>query len=124
MSIEKYEKVRPKINFIKKYRQSCNAASGSEFDANANVEKKNVATCSVELNKKDFIYVNRLLMIDKLTELFGKEIAEKYIDQLDKHEIYKHDETSIFPYCVSITLYPYLFHIFFVVLQFLAYIKY
>ena len=110
MSIEKYEKVRPKINFIKKYRQSCNAASGSEFDANANVEKKNVATCSVELNKKDFIYVNRLLMIDKLTELFGKEIAEKYIDQLDKHEIYKHDETSIFPYCVSITLYPYLFH--------------
>lgn len=110
MSLDKYEKYRPKVNFLKKYRESVNAASGSDYDPNANVEMKNIATGSVELNKKEYIGTNRLLLIDRLKELYGKEIAEKYIDQLESHRIYKHDETSVFPYCVSVTLYPYLFH--------------
>ena len=109
MSLDKYERYRSKINYIKRYRESTNAATGSDFDPNANVESKNIATCSTELNKKDYIYTNRLLMIDKLREMFGVDYAEKYIEQLENHEVYKHDETSIFPYCVSITLYPYLF---------------
>ena len=41
--------------------------------------------------------------------MFCPDLAEEYIRQLDSHEIYKHDETSIFPYCVSITMYPFLF---------------
>ena len=110
MSLDKYERYRPKVNFLKKYKLSSNAATGSDFDPNANVEMKNIATGSVELNKKEYIGTNRLLLIDKLKELYGEEIAEKYIQQLESHEIYKHDETSIFPYCVSVTLYPYLFH--------------
>lgn len=105
----KYEAYRPKLNYIKKYRNASNAASGSDFDANANVECKNIATMSTELHKKDYIYANRLLMIDKLRELFDEETAEKYITQLETHEIYKHDETSLFPYCVAITMYPWLF---------------
>lgn len=109
MSLDKYERYRSKINYIKRYRESANAATGSDFDPNANVESKNIATCSTELSKKDYIYTNRLLMIDKLKEMFGDNYAEKYIEQLENHELYKHDETSIFPYCVSITLYPYLF---------------
>lgn len=110
MYSEKYNnQYRKYVNFIKKYRTAINAASGSEVDANANVENKNIATCNGELCKREKIGCNRLLMIDKITEMFGSELAEEYIRQLEFHEIYKHDETSIYPYCVSITMYPYLF---------------
>lgn len=110
MNIEKYNnQYRRYVNFIKKYRGNTNAATASEVDSNANVENKNVATCAEELCKREKIGCNRLLMIDKLKELYGEETANEYIRQLESHEIYKHDETSIYPYCVSITMYPFLF---------------
>lgn len=102
-SYEKY------VNFISRYKKAINASSGSEVDANANVENKNITTLQGELNKKDIIGTNRLLMMNKLTELNGEDMANEYIRQLNDHEIYKHDETSIMPYCVSITMYPFLF---------------
>lgn len=110
MHTEKYNsQYRKYVNFIKRYRTASNAATGSEVDSNANVENKNIATCSGELCKREKIGCNRLLMIDKITELYGFDLAEEYIRQLESHEIYKHDETSIYPYCVSITMYPFLF---------------
>lgn len=105
---EKYEKYRSYVDFITDYRNASNAATGSKFDANANVEHKNITTCSGELTKKNKIGTNRLMMVDKLTEMFGADLAEEYIRQLEEHEKYKHDETSIAPYCVSITMYPFL----------------
>lgn len=110
MYVEKYNsQYRKYVNFIKRYRGASNAATGSEVDANANVENKNIATCSGELCKREKIGCNRLLMIDKIAEMFGPDLAEEYIRQLESHELYKHDETSIYPYCVSITMYPFLF---------------
>ncbi|MEG1563858.1 MAG: anaerobic ribonucleoside-triphosphate reductase, partial [Bacteroides sp.] len=111
MRAEKYNnQYRKYVNFIKKYRQASNASTGSEVDSNANVENKNVTTCTGELYKREGIGTSRLLMIDKITELFGSELAEEYIRQLEVHDIYKHDETNpIMPYCVSITMYPFLF---------------
>lgn len=103
------ESYRRNVNFIKKYAKAINASSGSEVDANANVENKNITTCMGEIPKKQIIGTNRLLMHDKLTEMYGEDVANKYIAQLESHEIYKHDETSILPYCVSITMYPFLF---------------
>lgn len=103
------ESYRRNVNFIKKYAKAINASSGSEVDANANVENKNITTCMGEIPKKQIIGTNRLLMHDKLTEMYGEDVANKYIEQLESHEIYKHDETSILPYCVSITMYPFLF---------------
>lgn len=108
MYAEKYEKYRNKIDFINSYRTAKNAATGSKYDSNANVEHKNICTCAGELVKGDKIGVNRLLMIDKITEMWGKELADEYIRQLESHEIYKHDETNISPYCVAITMYPFL----------------
>ena len=93
-----YENYRTQVNFIKKYRAALNAATGSEVDANANVENKNVATMGGEMPKRMFIGTNRLLMHDKLEALFSKEFADEYIRQLESHEIYKHDETSPYPY--------------------------
>lgn len=108
MYAEKYEKFRDKIKFIQDYRTAKNAATGSKYDSNANVEHKNICTCAGELVKGDKIGVNRLLMIDKITEMWGKELADEYIRQLESHELYKHDETNISPYCVAITMYPFL----------------
>lgn len=107
--IDKYKKYAKKINFIKDYGEASNAASGSKFDANANVETKNVTTLTGEIHKDDDIGINRLQMINKLTEMYGENVAEEYIRQLDAHEIYRHDETHpIYPYCVSVTLYPFI----------------
>lgn len=105
----KYSSYSKYVNFINKYKKASNASSGSEVDANANVENKNVATMQGELPKRDLIGTNRLLMWNKISEMFGDEMADEYIRQLEAHEIYKHDETSVMPYCVSITMYPFLF---------------
>ena len=104
------ENYRKNVNFIKKYSKALNAASGSEVDSNANVENKNITTCMGELTKREIIGTNRLLMYDKITEMYCENLAKEYIRQLESHEIYKHDETSILPYCVSITMYPFLFN--------------
>lgn len=111
MAIEQYEKYQPYLDFIKEYAASSNAATGSKVDANANVECKNVTTLTGELYKKDGIGINRLRMWQKIKELYGQEYADKYIYQLDHHFIYRHDETNpCLPYCVSITMYPFLFN--------------
>ena len=107
--MKKYEKYRHNVDFIREYSQASNAATGSKFDSNANIETKNVTTLSCEIHKEADIGINRLRMIDKITELYGTELAEKYIEQLDSHQIYRHDETHpVFPYCVSITMYPFI----------------
>src|SRR5574344_1233787 len=103
------ESYRRNVNFIAKYKKATNASSGSEVDSNANVENKNITTCMGELPKREIIGTNRLLMYDKIKEMYDEDLANEYIRQLDSHEIYKHDETSIMPYCVSITMYPFLF---------------
>jgi anaerobic ribonucleoside-triphosphate reductase len=101
--------VNQKIDFINHYIQSANAADGSKVDANANVTSKNVATMEAELNKDINIQVNRALIKLKVASLFGEEMADEYIRQIESHEIYIHDETSLKPYCVSISMYPFLF---------------
>lgn len=109
----KYELRRKDINFVNKFIGAQNTASGSEVDANSNVSGKNIATMAPEVHKKENIKVNRLMMHDMITKMFGETIADKYIEQLENHEIYTHDESTFpfagVPYCASITLYPYLF---------------
>jgi len=101
--------VDKKINFIDEYIHSANAADGSKVDANANVTSKNIATMEAELNKDINIQVNRALIKRQIATLFGDELANEYIRQIESHEIYVHDETSLKPYCVSISMYPFLF---------------
>ena len=97
-----------KLRFLVDYCNAANAASGSKFDANANVENKNLATLIGELPKGDFIRLNRRLLCDRLKEMYGKEAADRYLDLLNHHFIYKNDETSLANYCASITMYPWL----------------
>ncbi len=97
-----------KLQFLSEYCDSVNAATGSKYDANANVEHKNIATLIGELPKSNFIRLNRRLLTDRIKKMYGKELADEYIDMLIHHFIYKNDETSLANYCASITMYPWL----------------
>ena len=99
---------RDRLKFLIDYCSASNAATGSKYDANANVERKNIATLIGELPKADFIRLNRRLLTDRIKEMYGKDLADRYIDLLSKHFIYKNDETSLANYCASITMYPFL----------------
>ncbi len=97
-----------KLQFLSEYCDSVNAATGSKYDSNANVEHKNIATLIGELPKSNFIRLNRRLLTDRIKKMYGKELADEYIDKLTHHFIYKNDETSLANYCASITMYPWL----------------
>ncbi|MBO7589288.1 MAG: anaerobic ribonucleoside-triphosphate reductase [Bacteroidaceae bacterium] len=99
---------KSKLEFLMGYCQAANAAEGSKFDANANVENKNIATLIGELPKKGFIRLNRRLLCDRIRQMFGKEVADRYMSLLHQHFIYKNDETNLANYCASITMYPWL----------------
>ncbi len=100
--------VRDKLQFLINYCDASNPATGSKYDANANVENKNIATLIGELPKQNFIRLNRRLLTDRIKEMYGKELSDKYLRLLKDHFIYKNDETSMANYCASITMYPWL----------------
>lgn len=100
--------VLEKIQFLSDYCNAANAASGSKYDANANVEHKNIATLIGELPKSNFIRLNRRMLVERIKKMYGKDVADRYIDLLTHHFIYKNDETSLANYCASITMYPWL----------------
>ena len=97
-----------KLKFLSEYCEASNAATGSKYDANANVEHKNIATLIGELPKSNFIRLNRRLLTDRIKKIYGKELADEYIYLLTHHFIYKNDETNLANYCASITMYPWL----------------
>ncbi len=100
--------VRDRLEFLVNYCNADNAATGSKYDANANVENKNIATLIGEIPKSGFIRLNRRLLTDRLKDMYGKDFANRYLRLLNEHFIYKNDETSLANYCASITMYPWL----------------
>lgn len=110
---EKYsdtKDIRKKQDFIKEYIEASNAATGSKFDSNANVSNKNIVTLGQELYKENNIKQNRYILYDKICKMFSKKLADKYINNLETHVLYKHDESGTpgYPYCVAITMFPFL----------------
>jgi len=102
------DQINNKKDFIKDYFAAKNAADGSKMDANANVSHKNIATLEAELLKDCFVQINRALVHDKIRDTFDADLAKEYMRQIEDHEIYVHDETSLKPYCTSISMYPFL----------------
>ena len=97
-----------KLEYVNNYIKASNPAEGSIFDANANVTSKNIATLESEIHKDINIQINRKLVQNEIEKVYGKELSDEYLRQLESHEIYTHDETSLKPYCVSVTMYPFL----------------
>ena len=103
--------IEKKKEFINKYKQSSNTANAT-VDDNSNVANKNIAILNSEIHKPDNIQISRAMITDKLKEIYPGFNAKQYVRDLEDHIIYKHDESSfagaIAPYCVSVTLYPFL----------------
>ena len=73
---------------------------------------KNIGILNAEIHKEDNIQISRVMITDKLRELFPDFDSNQYIKDLTHHIIYKHDESSfagaIAPYCCSISMYPFI----------------
>lgn len=112
---EEHNKLREftdrKLKFINRYKKSNNTANAT-IDDNSNVNGKNIGILNSEIHKEDNIQVSRRMIVEKLRELYPNFDAKQYIRDLENHIIYKHDESSfagaIAPYCVSLTMYPFL----------------
>lgn len=102
------KQLEQKYQFIQNYMKANNAAEGSNVDANSNVSTKNVATMRAEMNKDIDIQIKRYCVSKEIEKMFGKELADEYNRQIEAHEIYIHDESALMPYCVSVTMYPFL----------------
>ena len=103
--------VENKIEFINRYKRSSNTAN-STIDDNSNVANKNIAILNAEIHKPDNIRISRAMIMGKLKELYPDFNSKRYARDLEDHVIYKNDESSfagaISPYCVSVTMYPFL----------------
>ncbi|MGB0938208.1 MAG: anaerobic ribonucleoside-triphosphate reductase [Colwellia sp.] len=108
MALLSQQQIEEKCQFMRNYTKAGNAADGSTMDANANVTLKNIATLESELMKDFLIQVNRAQVGEKIQQLYGDDLKNEYFRQIAQHEIYVHDETSLKPYCTSITMYPFL----------------
>ena len=89
--IEKFDAdldLRKKRDFIKDYIAATNAATGSKFDANANVTRKNIVTLGNELYKENNIKQNRYIMCDKIKTLYGRHLADQYLKDMNSHVLY------------------------------------
>lgn len=108
--MEVTKQIQQDIEYINQYISALNAATGSKFDSNANVENKNVVTLGNEIHKYKNIMVNRTLMYEKIESLYDEKLADMYVADILSHRLYKHDETATpgIPYCVAVTLYPFL----------------
>ena len=97
--------------FINKYKNSSNTANAT-IDDNSNVAGKNIGILNAEGHKDENILVSRVMITQKLKELFPEFDSKQYVRDLEHHIIYKHDESSfmgaIAPYCCSISMYPFL----------------
>ena len=103
--------VKSKTDFIEAYKKSNNTANAT-VDDNSNVANKNIGILNNEIHKTDNIQISRGMVMHKLKELYPDFDSKLYIQDLEHHIIYKHDESSfagaIAPYCCSITMYPFL----------------
>ena len=98
--------INNRLGFIDSYIVAQNAASGSEVDSNANVTHKTLATLEAELYKPLTIELNRAKVCAKLTERFGKDVAEEYRKDLKAPLTYSPDKSAPKPTCASTSPFP------------------
>lgn len=100
--------VEKKKSFIEQYKQSSNTANVT-IDDNANVNNHNIAVLNSEIHKEDNQQVNYAILRSYIEKLYP-DFNAKQLD-IDLNTIaYLHDSSSQIgmPYCVAITMYPFL----------------
>lgn len=109
---EKHKKIREfaerKIDFINNYKNSDNTANAT-IDDNSNVSNHNIAVLNAEIHKEDNQIVNLRILENKVRELYP-DFDYKQMTKDFNTIAYLHDSSSQIgmPYCVAITMYPFL----------------
>ena len=109
---EKHKNIRNNVErnlqFIDNFIKSDNTANAT-IDDNSNVSIHNIAVMNTEIHKENNKETNIRIWYNKIKELYGKELAEQFIVDLNTI-CYAHDLSSQIgmPYCVAISLYPFL----------------
>ena len=102
------KQLKEKRNFVVKYMGDGNCATLSEVDPNSNQSHKSIATMEGEINKDVQVQVNRYILGEKIKEVFGNKIARQYYNDLKTHTIYVNDESALRPYCLALSLVPFI----------------
>lgn len=102
------EQVKKSLNFIQNYIKSDNTANAT-IDDNSNVSNHNIAVLNAEIHKESNQEVNYKMLEDKVKELYPDFDYKQMLTDF-KSIAYLHDSSSQIgmPYCVAITLYPFL----------------
>jgi len=109
---EKHKHIREfaqkKIDFINNYAKSDNTADAT-IDDNSNVSNHNVAVLNAEIHKEDNVAINLKILENKLKSLYPDFDATQMYKDFNT-TMYLHDSSSQIgmPYCVAISLYPFL----------------
>lgn len=102
------EFVNEKRRYIEQYKGSFNTADAT-IDDNSNVANKNIAVMNSEMHKPENQKINIRILEDKVRELYPDFDYKQMMRDLDTI-CYLHDSSSQvgMPYCVAISLYPFL----------------
>lgn len=102
--------VNKKLRFIENYKNSDNTANAT-IDDNSNVSNHNVAVLNAEIHKEENQQVNLKILENKVKELYPEFDYKQMLKDFNSIA-YLHDSSSQIgtPYCVAITMYPFLLH--------------
>lgn len=100
--------VNNKLQFINKYKNSDNTANAT-IDDNSNVANHNIAVLNAEIHKEENQQVNLKILENKIKELYPNFDYKQMLKDFNSIA-YLHDSSSQIgtPYCVAITMYPFL----------------
>ena len=100
--------VNKKLQFIDKYKNSDNTANAT-IDDNSNVANHNIAVLNAEIHKEENQQVNLKILENKIKELYPDFDYKQMLKDFNSIA-YLHDSSSQIgtPYCVAITMYPFL----------------
>lgn len=111
---EKHKQLRDNVarnlSFIDNFIASDNTANAT-IDDNSNVATHNVAVMNTEIHKQENKETNIRIWYNKIKELYNEETAKQFLTDIETIA-YPHDISSQIgmPYCVAITMYPFLLH--------------
>lgn len=109
---EKHRRTRDfankKIEFINNFTKSNNTADAT-IDDNSNVSNHNIAVLNAEIHKEDNVEINLKILENKLRTIYPDFDSSMMYEDFNTI-MYLHDSSSQIgmPYCVAISLYPYL----------------
>lgn len=93
---EKHKSIRDNVernlNFIDNFVKSDNTANAT-IDDNSNVATHNIAVMNTEIHKEDNKETNTRIWYNKIKELYGKELAEQFLVDINTI-LYPHDLSS------------------------------